>query len=114
MDVIIKSCLPGTVILFTPVLATFPGFDGFIAYRGKGPDTVHYFAFQAKSGSDSPRGPRDQISWIRKAVLIRGAPLVTSTLGSAEFWKYLTADEVEGLLGQSMKYLMKLYWDEKA
>ena len=50
--------------------------------------------------------------WMQSAVLIRGDPNETTHQKKITGWKYLTRDEVEELLGFSMKSLMCIRWGD--
>ena len=95
-----------TIAIYTPVYASFPVFDGFVAYCRNG--HVRVFGYQCKLNRGYPKknAPPD---WPEKAFLLRGnAP---PTDNRRRGWEYCSDEFIKStVLGHSLAPLYPAAW----
>ena len=97
--------------LVKPMFASFPMFDGFVWYHQPHEDLEiapmeMKIGFQCKLGNE---GASQLIpDYIAKGVLVRGKPSGTSF--QKDKWEYMNAEEIDELVGFSLKPLIPVHW----
>lgn len=103
---------PGTVIVFTPSCATFPVVDGFVVYKPMQTSDLIILAHQEKAVRAVPTV--EVPYWVKRAIMLRVLPPENhnATSASLNTWTYFVKNEIEELLGCSMRALLRLNWGQ--
>ena len=91
----------GSFIIFVPSFASFPQFDGFVAFAKLG-QKAKIIGYQCKFGTNVSYG--ELPTWMEKAILLRGKAPKRSN-DRLDNWEYWSKAQVKELLGLSFEIL---------
>ena len=108
----LESLPAGTILAAVPVYAKFPGFDGFVYFKGGtnalGTPVVIKVGYQVKLGRAYPSGPVP--ACLDRGVLVRGHPPLRPNRNGK--WVYAGSAEIDSLLGASLAGLKPSEWPD--
>jgi hypothetical protein len=106
-----RQCNETALCLFFPKFASFPTFDGFIAYHAPGQTSEpRVVGVQMKLGNDCPTERGVEFNWVSKGYLIRGIAANRNYTSPDGFWQCMTNSEIDSLVGYSLGSIRPCNW----